>query len=471
MQDSKDSVQRRLNDANELIARGKYESAVIHLQKAIFLCPEDPDLYIARGDAYLGVYDISSAIQNYRRADKLEQGSEKRVPGAALSSTGLKLADLHATYCRRLLSAQRYDSAEAQANFAISLRPFHAPFHVLLVLAQSGANKWDEALDGIRSMLEADPRQPELYVLRCRINIERKCLEQVVDDMTRLVRLAPEHPEVVALSEGMHAWTEQLVAKSMENVIRERYDDALALLDRSLNLRPGDSDLLYKRGIAQRLAGRLEDAMKDMEDALEAASGNYPEAARQLRILHNEMGVQYHGWDLYPEAIEQFDLAIRGQVGSEDIDEAMAMVYANRGDCYQLLGSDDKALQDYELCIHQLDLIKKDAGGVNEEAYSRVARKCGESLFNRGRLAVTFGEYSRAATFFTKAIDMCPDVVEFSFQRAEILGRLEMYKQQKEDLERVLTLDPRHARARTLLQRVSPHHSLVLGAGVSGLNS
>ena len=62
------------------------------------------------------------------------------------------------------------------------------------------------------------------------------------------------------------------------------------------------------------------------------------------------------------------------QVGSEDIDEAMAMVYANRGDCYQvcfhasgsiftivwqLLGSDDKALQDYELCIHQLDLIKK----------------------------------------------------------------------------------------------------------------
>ena len=39
---------------------------------------------------------------------------------------------------------------------------------------------------------------------------------------------------------------------------------------------------------------------------------------------------------------------------------------------------------------------------------------------------VTFGEYSRAATFFTKAIDMCPDVVEFSFQRAEILGRLEV---------------------------------------------
>ena len=47
---------------------------------------------------------------------------------------------------------------------------------------------------------------------------------------------------------------------------------------------------------------------------------------------------------------------------------------------------------------------------------------------------------------------------------------LQMHKQQKEDLERVLTLDPTHARARALLQKVSPHHSLVLNAGVTGLS-
>merc|ERR1712100_983985 len=66
----------------------------------------------------------------------------------------------------------------------------------------------------------------------------------------------------------------------------------------------------------------------------------------------------------------------------------MAMVYANRGDCYQLLGSDDKALQDYELCIHELNKMKKVTGHVNEDAYTRVARKCAESLFNCGKLAV-----------------------------------------------------------------------------------
>jgi len=278
-----------------------------------------------------------------------------------------------------------------------------------------------------------------------------------------------QHPEVQALSEGMHSWTEQLVAKATDSLIRERYDDALSLLDRSLNLRPGDSDLLYKRGIAQRLAGKLEDAMQDMEDALEAASGNYPDAARQLRILHNERGVQYHGWGLYAEAIEQFDLAISGENGSRDIDEAIAMIYANRGDCYQLLGSDDKALQDYDACIHELNRIKKETGSINEGAYAGVAKKCAHSLYNRGRLAVTFGEHSRSATFFSKAIELCPDVPEYFFCRAEILGRLEMHKQQKEDLEKVLALDSKHVGARLLLQKVSPHHSLVLTSGVNGL--
>jgi len=145
------------------------------------------------------------------------------------------------------------------------------------------------------------------------------------------------------------------------------------------------------------------------------------------------------------------------------------MIFANRGDCYQLLGSDDKALQDFDACIHELNRIKKETGYIDEGAYAQVAKKCAHSLYNRGRLAVTFGEYSRSATFFSKAIELCPDVADYFYCRAEVLGRLEMHKQQKEDLEKVLRLDSSHTAARLLLQKVSPHHSLVLQAGVGGL--
>jgi len=261
----------------------------------------------------------------------------------------------------------------------------------------------------------------------------------------------------------------------MSKVLSKDYNQALTLLDRALNLRPGDADLLYRRGICHRLAGRHEDAMKDMEDALDAAGGVYPDASRQLRILHNELGVTYYGHELYAEAIEHFDLGIRGDSGSSEIDESMAMIYANRGDCYQVLGSDDKALQDYEMCITSLNKIRRkdDPAGkpcqIDEEAYTRIAKKCALSFYNRGRLAVTFGELSRAASFYSRAIEMCPEVPEYRFQRALILDRLDLHKMQKEDLETVLRLDPNHERAITLLRKVSPHHELCLNSGVQGL--
>ena len=80
----------RLKDAEDLMALGQHDAALMHLQKAIFLCPggpysdpenilpvpherspevfvraSDPDLYIARGDAYLGAasYMVAS-MQN-----------------------------------------------------------------------------------------------------------------------------------------------------------------------------------------------------------------------------------------------------------------------------------------------------------------------------------------------------------------------------------------------------------------------
>ena len=71
-----------------------------------------------------------------------------------------------------------------------------------------------------------------------------------------------------------------------------------------------------------------------------------------------------------------------------------------------------------------------------------------------------FGEFGRAATFFSKAINLNPEVsrvgcvgfdrvllqeAEYFFQRAVVSGRLDMHKQQREDLEKTLGIDPNHA--------------------------
>ena len=53
-----------------------FEDALLPLAKAIFLSPNESILYIARAEVYLALCDIASAIQNYKKAVKLEWGLE-----------------------------------------------------------------------------------------------------------------------------------------------------------------------------------------------------------------------------------------------------------------------------------------------------------------------------------------------------------------------------------------------------------
>ena len=88
-----------------------------------------------------------------------------------------------------------------------------------------------------------------------------------------------------------------------------------------------------------------------------------------------------------------------------------------------------------------------------------------------GKLAITYGEYSRAATYYSKAIEFFDGAPDYYFFRAEAMGKLDLLTRQKEDLEKVLTLDPGHVNARVILQQVSPHHPLVLAVGIPGLKA
>ena len=66
----------KICEADDLINQELYEDALLPLAKAIFLSPNESILYIARAEVYLALCDIASAIQNYKKAVKLEWGPE-----------------------------------------------------------------------------------------------------------------------------------------------------------------------------------------------------------------------------------------------------------------------------------------------------------------------------------------------------------------------------------------------------------
>lgn len=448
----------KICEADDLINQELYEDALLPLAKAIFLSPNESILYIARAEVYLALCDIASAIQNYKKAVKLEWGPEiSQHPGNSLSTSALQLCELHAKHARHYLSLGRFEEAAAEAGSAMTMRPLHAPYRELTVLAWVGAKEHDKALEEIHKLIAASPRQPEYYLLRCRIHLLTNKLEPVVDDLARLTRLAPEHPEVQKLTGDLSRWTDELAHKATDCMNSRQYEQSLSMLARAVNLNPEDSALYHRQGVVHRLAGNLEDAMHFFEVAIEKSGGPRfaPDSCRQLRLLHNELGCQYHSWGMYVEAIDKFDAAIRGIEGSCDLDEVIAKIYANRADCYQTLGVDDKALQDYEMCC---SLLKDSTDTVTKQ---KVAAKCAASCFKRGQLAVHFGEFARALTFFTKSITLSPEVSDYYYERAVVACRLEMHKQQREDLEKVLRLEPHHNGALKMLERICPHHKVV----------
>lgn len=81
----------------------------------------------------------------------------------------------------------------------------------------------------------------------------------------------------------------------------------------------------------QALAQNLKPAMLDLEEANKLLT-DFPEARNELGRLYDIIG-------RYPEAIEQFDKAIRG-------DKNYAEAYSNRGVAWWKAGNWDKALED-----------------------------------------------------------------------------------------------------------------------------
>ena len=54
-----------------------------------------------------------------------------------------------------------------------------------------------------------------------------------MDDISRLTRMAPDHPQVLKLTEGLSEWCTQLCNNATEAMNHGQYEQALSLLGRA----------------------------------------------------------------------------------------------------------------------------------------------------------------------------------------------------------------------------------------------
>jgi tetratricopeptide (TPR) repeat protein len=133
--------------------------------------------------------------------------------------------------------------------------------------------------------------------------------------------------------------------KAKKKLAKTAAKDAITAYSKAIEVDPSNdidarARAFFRRGVLERDAAvaagqkdqaNLKPAMLDLEEANKLLT-DFPEARNELGRLYDIIG-------RYPEAIEQFDKAIRG-------DKNFAEAYSNRGVSWWKAGNWDKALED-----------------------------------------------------------------------------------------------------------------------------
>ncbi|NVO14654.1 MAG: tetratricopeptide repeat protein [Rhodoplanes sp.] len=187
-----------------------------------------------------------------------------------------------------------------------------------------------------------------------------------------------------------------------------RYDQAIRDLDMAVQLDPGNPTIFVNRGLAHRRNGDFDQAER-----------SYVEAIRldpRQPAVHNNLGFVYSQRSEFDRAIREYDEAIR-------LDPRFANAYANRGFALMAKGDLDRAAADFDQAIradpkypnpHRLRgllLVQRGELGPAMRSYDDAIRlnpKYAVAYRNRGELFARIGDPDRALADLTEAIRLDP---------------------------------------------------------------
>ena len=274
-----DDAAAHLALARLLVRTGRIEEASAAIERAYELDPDDARTTVLRARVRQRAGDVEGALR------VLDEFLE-HVPDSSM---------VRMTYARTLVDTRRYEQARAEFERLVAGDPGNDDARYALGLLLVQTNQLDEAKRQFERLASRDLRRDAAYYYLARIAESEQRPDDAIASYRRVRRgehrLNAQIRVAVLFAEGgdLEAARRHLHGMRSENTgetVRiysaeaglltraERYDEAMAVYDASLAEFPGNSNLLYARGMLAVEMDRLDLLERDMRDILSREPDN-----------------------------------------------------------------------------------------------------------------------------------------------------------------------------------------------------
>ncbi|KAM8761237.1 tetratricopeptide repeat protein 16-like isoform 1-T1 [Acanthopagrus schlegelii] len=438
-------------NGTEAMGKSQYEKAVFCFSKAITLRPEQTQLHVSQGEAYLQLCDFQSAAACYKRACLLEP--------RAFSA---RLAFIYHLQGQCLFDRGLFEEALEAFSKAAEVKPGCKAYEVKRLACLTAAGHHSDCLKLVNNLMVSDGPTSDLYIMRAGLHKLLNQTSQCYQDVKSALLLNPTCPQAGALRLQLQEASEKARQKAVDLTLTGRLSEALCMINIALDNSPQNARLYLFRGILYRRLKDFTAAIEDLVQAVELSDeeekevrgqaktsdetdGNdslQDEAQFQLVLTYNDFAVQCFSRGLYAESTLLLNKAI-------DEEKSQAGLYLNRGDCFFKQGEWCFALADYQQAE---EMMRPDDPAVR----LRLA-----VLHNTlGSFRFQDGKFKEAADKFSLAIKYNPTASQYYENRSKASRKLLNLKSARQDVICMLILDPSNEELAPMLMNLFPGQSI-----------
>ncbi|BBL68758.1 hypothetical protein MchiMG62_19390 [Methanoculleus chikugoensis] len=316
---------------------------VTNLSEAIEIAPNDPNLYIKRGDAYVEMSRFDEAVADYTKAIELNNSLSRpyAMRGVCYGAKG------------------QYVQFSSDFNRAIELDPYFADYYVWRAGAYMGLNETDLALQDYDRAIDLDPNNPYPYAQKGFFFLNQGKFRSATNEANRALRIDPDYADAYVIlgiidfarndlnSAEAHAKTAVALDESNSrgyNLLgciasqKRAHADARHYAEEEINLTPFSPNGYIILSVACKHLGRYNESIEACNETIELSAADL--TPERTSFGYSNRGATYI-------ALGRYDAAVHDLTKAIELNPTNAYAYFKRAVAYESIGEHTLAREDH----------------------------------------------------------------------------------------------------------------------------